>query len=175
MRRPKLPFRSAPLLRGSRCVVNKDVAVALQVIYTYFREHGGQWPTFAYLERWLDRYRRQDAILVINRIPRALLKPITFIDGRPDPAGRLVLTAAGAGKCPGSDDDMQNLVAAVQCLVRHNTNYDLPDDPAARGVPVSARQLADELNLPLHSDPNSIMRLISWLEGEGLVVSGVRS
>jgi hypothetical protein len=104
-----------------------------------------------------------------------LLRPVTFIDGRPDPAGRLVLTAAGAGKCPGSDDDVQNLVAAVQYLVRHNTNYDLPDDPSARGVPVSARQLADELNLPLHSDPNSIMRLISLLEGEGLVVSGVRS
>jgi hypothetical protein len=30
--------------------MNKDAAVALQVIYTQFRERGGQWPTFTYID-----------------------------------------------------------------------------------------------------------------------------
>jgi hypothetical protein len=155
--------------------MTKDGEIALQAIYTYFRERGGRWPTFAYFEHWLNRYRKQDAILVIERIPRALLKPPAFAGGRPDPAGRLVLTAAGVGRCLGSDDDTQNLVAAVQCLLRHYTNYDLPDYPAAGEVPISPKQLADELNLPLLSDPHSISRLIALLEGEGLVVKNEHS
>ncbi len=151
--------------------MNKDAAVALQVIYTQFRERGGQWPTFTYIERWLNRYRKQDAVQVINRIPGTLLKPLTYIDGRPEPGGKLILTAAGVARCLGSDDDTQNLVAAVQCLARHDMNYDPPPHLVGRGVPISAKQLADELNLPIVSDSNSIERLMALLKGEGLVAS----
>jgi len=152
--------------------MNRDAAVALQWIYTQFRERGAQWPTFAYFERWLNRYRKQDAVQVINRIPMEFLRPLTFLDGRPDPGGRLILTAKGLERCLGSDDDAQNFIGAVQCLVRYDTNYDLlPENPAASGVPISSKQLADELKLPRLTDPNSLKRLVVLLEGEGLVMS----
>lgn len=69
---------------------------------------------------------------------------------------------------------MQNVVAAVQCLVRHDTNYDLPEN-MPRGVPISLKQLAVELNLPQLTDPNSGERLLVLLAGEGLVMSDEHS
>lgn len=63
---------------GVTLKMNRDAKVALQVIYTQFRERGGQWPTFAYFERWLNRFRRQDAVQVLSRIPDEFLKPLTF-------------------------------------------------------------------------------------------------
>lgn len=149
----------------------ESTRAALQVIYVYFRERGGQWPTFGYFERWWSRYREEEAIQVISRIPGELLKPLPFLNGRPDPGGRLVLTAAGMARCLGSDDDAQNLIDAIRCLVRHDTTYDLPEDPVASGVPISSEQLAEELNLPRLTDPNSLKRLVVLLEGEGLVMS----
>jgi len=159
---------------GVTLKMKRDAKVALQVIYTQFRERGGQWPTFAYFERWLYRFRRQDAVQVLSRIPDEFLKPLTFLDGRPDPGSKLVLTVAGVAQCRGSDDDVQNVVAAVQCLVRHDTNYDLPEN-MPRGVPISLKQLAGELNLPQHTDPNSGERLLVLLQGEGLVMSDEHS
>ena len=152
-------------------MMNRDVEVALQVIYGYFRERGGQWPTFAYFERWLNRYRKQDAVQVLSRIPNKFLKPLTFLDGRPDPGARLILTVAGLMQCRGSDDDVQNVVAAIQNCVRHDTNYDPPEKTAAGWVPITRKQLIDGLNLPLHTDPYSAERLIALLRGEGVVIS----
>jgi hypothetical protein len=63
--------------------MNREAAVALQVIYIQFRERRGQWPTFAYFERWMYRYRKEDAVRVISRIPTEFLKPLTFRNGRP--------------------------------------------------------------------------------------------
>jgi hypothetical protein len=151
--------------------MNEDAAVALQVIYMYFRERGAEWPTFAHFEHWLHRYRKQEAVQVIKRIPDDLLKPLTFLDGQPDPGGRLILTAKGLDRCRGSDDDRQNLIAAVQYLEWHYTNYDLAENSGVRGVPISTRQLAADLKLPLLTDPNSVQRLLVLLKGEGLVMS----
>jgi len=160
--------------------MNRESAVALQVIYTHFRERGGQWPTFGYFERWLSRYREEDALQVINRIPSGLLRPLTFRNGRPDPVGKLVLTAAGVARCLGSDDDTKNLVAAVEYLVRHDRTYDPPEIdppeiPTASRVPVSSDQITGELSLPLQADPKSGERLMALLKGEGLVMSDEHS
>ncbi len=156
--------------------MNRDASVALQWIYTQFRERGAEWPTFGYFERWLNRFRKQDAVQVINRIPAEFLEPLSFLDGRPDPRGKLILTAQGWRRCLGSDDDEQNFISAIQCLARYYAtyDYDLPD-PAASRVPISSKQLADELNLPRLTDPNSLKRLLVLLEVEGLVMSDEHS
>lgn len=70
---------------------------------------------------------------------------------------------------------MQNVVAAVQYLVRHDTDYDLPENTTASGVPITRKQLADGLNLPQHTDPYSAERLIALLQGEGVVMSDEHS
>jgi hypothetical protein len=155
--------------------MNRDAAVAIQWIYTQFRERGAEWPTFVHFERWLNRYRKQDAVQVINRIPAEFLEPLTFLEDRPDPRGKLILTAQGWRRCLGCDDDEQNFIDAIQCLVRHDTNYDLAEDPTANRVPISSKQLADELNLPRLTDPNSLKRLLALLEVEGLVTSDEHS
>ncbi len=160
---------------GVTVKMNRDAEVALQVIYGQFRERGGQWRTFAYFERWLNRYRKQDAVQVLSRIPNEFLKPLTFLDGRPDPGAKLILTVAGVARCRGSDDDVQNVVAAVQYLVRHDTDYDLPENTATSAVPITRKQLTDGLNLPQHTDPYSAERLIALLQGEGVVMSDEHS
>lgn len=146
--------------------MNKET-LALQVIYTRFRELGGVWPDFDYIERWLHRYCKLDAEQIISRIPPALLKPVSYINGRPDPKGKVVLTAAGVDRCLGSNDDTHNLVAAVRLMVQRDTEFD--PQQVGRRPQISAAQLADDLKLPLASDANSIERLMALLIAEGLV------
>jgi hypothetical protein len=142
-------------------------ALVLQIIYMRFRESGGAWPDFDYIERWLRRYSKLDAVHIISRIPPSLLKPLSYLNGRPDPRAKLVLTAEGVRRCLGSDDDTHNLVAAVKLMVQYDTEYDpQPRNPRPQ---ITAAQLADALKLPLASDSHSIERLMALLRAEGLV------
>jgi hypothetical protein len=150
---------------------NANEQVILQVIYQWFREHDGQWPDFDTIRRWLDRYRQIDATRGITEIPRELLRPLCYIDGRPDPGGKLILTAEGVAKCVASDDDIRNLERAVRWMTEKNKNYDPPQDRPGSGVPITPWQLAHELHLPLNSEPKSIRRLIALLRAEDLVSS----
>jgi len=99
-------------------------SLVLQVIYMRFRERGGTWPEFDYIDRWLHRYSKLDAEHIIGRIPPTLLKPLSYLNGRPDPQGKLILTAEGVKRCLGSNDDTYNLVAAVKLMVQYDTEYD---------------------------------------------------
>jgi hypothetical protein len=143
----------------------------LQVIYTWFREHAGDWPTFDNLDRRLNRHRddRLDTAKAVKRISDKYLLPLNCIDGQPDPAGKLVLRVAGVARCLGSDDDTYNFTDALRWMVQQYRRYDPPEDRIGPGVPISAEQLAIELRLPLNSDSNCIWRLIALLRAEGLV------
>lgn len=146
--------------------MNKETLV-LQVIYIRFRECGGKWPDFEYIERWLHRYSKLDAAHIISRISPTLLKPLSYLNGRPDPRGSLILTAEGVKRCLGSNDDTHNLVAAVRLMVEYDTEYD--PKPQNRRPQITAEQLAHTLKLPLLSDSYSIERLMALLIAEGLV------
>jgi hypothetical protein len=102
-------------------------------------------------------------------IPQKLLKPLSCVDGRPEPSASVILRVEGVARCLGSDDDTNNFVAALRLMVRKYISYDPEPEKIGCGVPISAKWLAVELELPLISDPNSIRRLIALLEVEGLV------
>jgi hypothetical protein len=140
----------------------------LQLVYNWFREHGGEWPDFDTIERWLGKFRGLDAIQIVNSIPETLLTPLNYAGGRPDPKGKMVLSVEGVARCRGSDDDVHNFVAALRWMVQHDEDYDPPQGRAG-GVPISAEELAEELRLPLISDSKSIRRLVALLNAEGLV------
>lgn len=147
----------------------KIVQEILQIIYNSFRENGGTWPTFDHVERILNRYAKTNAVAILNRIPSTLIKPIELTDGRPSPTGQIILSVEGIAVCRGSDDDVSNFIAAVQWMVRRESNYDSAPPRASSGVPLSAAALAEDLAMPLVSDPKSIDRLIALLRAEGLV------
>ncbi len=145
----------------------------LQIVYNWFREHGGEWPTFDYVERWLNRYRQRDAAEVVLHIPPAYMKPMRYIDGRPAPEEPMVLTLAGVKRCQGSGDDVDNFVSAIQWIIPEEERYD-PGKKRERRMPIAPRELADALRLPLASDANSVNRLMALLHSEGLVSNNER-
>jgi hypothetical protein len=53
--------------------VEEEIEETLQVIYNLFREHGGEWPTFDYIQRWLSRFRNLDALEIVALIPGELM------------------------------------------------------------------------------------------------------
>jgi len=152
-------------------VRSKTLQTILQAIYQWFRAHDGEWPDFDTIERWLDRNRQIDAVQAIKQVPHELLKPLRYIDGRPEPGGKLILTAEGVARCVASDDDIRNLERALQWMAQESRDYDPPPGRAGSGAPITPRQLANELHLPLISEPSSIQRLIALLRAEDLVSS----
>jgi hypothetical protein len=146
----------------------------LQVIYTWFREHGGEWPNFDNIDRRLNRHRDEqlDTAGIMKRIPNNFLRPLNYIDGEPDPEGEVALRIEGVARCLGSDDDTHNFIAALRWLVQQYRSYDPPQGSVGSEMQISAEQLATELRLPLNSDSNCIRRLVALLKAEGLVSSG---
>jgi hypothetical protein len=148
-----------------------EIREALHVIYTKFRERGGEWPTFDDFHRHVIRYWQADAdaARVVRQIPAKLLNPMSGMSYEPDPEEKLVLTIAGVKYCGGRHcDDVTNFLAAIQWLAEKLEHYD-PPRGERRAMPVTAGQLAAELSLPLSADPNSINRLVALLEAERLV------
>lgn len=145
----------------------------MQATYTWFRDHSGEWPHFDGIDRRLNRYRAKplDTARIIRRIPQRYLKPLNYIDGRPDPAGKVVLRLEGVARCQGSDDDVNRFMAALRLMAQKDRSYDPPPDKIGCGIPISAQWLAIELELPLMSEPHSIRRLVALLETEDLVSS----
>jgi hypothetical protein len=149
-------------------LVDKVVLDVLQIVYSWFREHGGEWPTFDDVERRLYRYWKLDAAEVVPHIPSPLMRPIRYIDGHLASDEKIVLSLAGVKCCRGSDDDVDNFVSAIQWIVQEEAGYD-PGDKLERRMPIVPRELAEALRLPLASDPNSVNRLMALLCTEGLV------
>ena len=166
-------FRAAHLAEVSslRDKVKQEV---LQVIYTWFRDHGGEWPNFDNIDRRLNRHRdeRLDTARIMKSIPADLLRPLTCINGQPAPEGEIVLQIKGIARCLGSDDDTFNFMAAIRWLVQQYKSYDPPQGMVGVGMQINTEQLATELRLPLNSDSNCIRRLVALLKAEGLVSSG---
>jgi hypothetical protein len=149
--------------------VEEEIEETLQVVYNLFREHGGEWPNFDYIQRWLSRFRQLDANQIVASIPDTLMKPLSYIDGQPDPLAKMVLSVEGVARCRGSDDDIHNFLGALQFLVQWDNDYDAPRDRTEWRTPISTKKLADELRLPLVSDSNSLARLIALLAAEDLI------
>jgi hypothetical protein len=91
-----------------------------QVIYNRFRERGGEWPDFDSLQRWLSRFRGINVADMLDSIPDSLMKPVSQIEGSPDPSGKMVLSIEGVACCRGSDDDVQYFLEAVQWMVQRD-------------------------------------------------------
>ena len=155
--------------------VDAEVEEILQVTYNWFREYGGEWPNFDYIERWLSRFRALDVAQIVVSIPDAQLKSLMIVDGRPDPSRKMVLSVEGVSHCRGSDDDIHNFVGALKLMVQRDTNYDPPPDRTEWLISITAEELAEKLKLPLKSDSNSIGRLMALLRAEGLVLGGNHS
>lgn len=143
----------------------------LQVIYTWFRDHGGEWPNFDNIDRRLNRHRDEplDTANIMKQIPEDLLRPLDCINGQPTPDGELVLRVKGIARCLGSDDDTFNFIAALKWLVQQYKSYDPPRDMVGSGMRFDADELATEIRLPLNSDSNCVRRLVAILKAEGLV------
>jgi hypothetical protein len=160
-----------PPLEEVETLADDIVLDVLQIVYNFFREHGGEWPTFDYVERWLSLHKRLDATDVVLRIPPALMKPMKYVDGRPAADAKMILLMAGVKLCRGSDDDVDNFVSAVQRIGPEEARYD-PGGKHERRMPIAPLKLADALRLPLASDANSVNRLMALLHAEGLVSNG---
>jgi len=148
-----------------------EVEDILQVIYNRFRERGGEWPDFGFIQRWLSRFRQIDVAEILDSIPDSLMKPVSQIEDGPDPSGKMVLSIAEVARCRGSDDDVHNFLAAVRWMVQCYNDYDPPEGWEGLPIPITAEQLASKLRLPLFTDSKSITRLVALLMAEGLVSS----
>jgi hypothetical protein len=144
---------------------------ALQAIYRWQLAHGGESPPLDSLDRELNRLRDKplDTAGILGRLSPRFVKPLSYVDGRPDPRGKVVLRLEGVARCQGSDNDIKRFMAAVRWMIRKNKRYDPPPEKIGCGMPISTEELASELDLPLMSDPDSIKRLMALLEAEGLV------
>jgi hypothetical protein len=146
---------------------------ALHVIYTIFRERGGEWPTFDDFNRHVIRYWRAgaDAARIVREIPEKLLNPLHSTSYEPDPEEHLILTIAGVKYCEGRHcDDVTNFLAAVRWMAQKWEMYDPPPGESRRAMPLTVDQLRAGLALPVGRDRYCIDRLIALLKAEGLVL-----
>jgi hypothetical protein len=152
-------------------VTDKAEQKVLQAIYMWLLAHGGESPLLDSLDRDLNRLTDKpiDTIGILDRLSPRFIKPLSHFHGRPDPRGRVVLRLEGVARCQASDDDTRRFLAAVNWMIRKNKGYDPAPEKIGCGMPISAEQLASELELPLRSDPDSIKRLMALLEAEGLI------
>ena len=143
----------------------------LQAIYTWVLAHGGESPPFDSFDRHLNSLREKpiDTADILWRLSPRFVKPLNYVDGRPEARGKVILRLAGVARCQGSDADIKRFMAALRLMIKKNKGYDPPPEKIGCGMPISAEQLASELELPLRSDPDSIKRLMALLEAEGLV------
>jgi hypothetical protein len=143
----------------------------LQVVYNWFREHGGEWPSFGYIQWWLNRYGKPGAVDTLSKMPDKLRKSLICTDDRRGPDDRIVLSIVGVARCRASSDDVHNFIEALQWMVEQDRNKDPGTQGVGRPILITTEQLAEALNLPLGADPNSIRRLVALLRAEGLVSS----
>ena len=141
-----------------------------QIIYNYFREHSGDWPSLSYIDRHLDRYENLDITEVIYCVPAAYMRKARDVGDGPDSEEKLILSAAAIACCNGSADDIANFISALQYLGERETG-DLPIPQLKHGMSITEEELASALGLPLASDAKSIKRLIALLEAERVVSS----
>jgi hypothetical protein len=146
-----------------------EVEDILQVIYNRFRDRGGEWPDFDSIQRWISRFRGINIADMLDSIPDSLMKPVSQIEGSPDPSGKMVLSIEGVALCRGSDDDVQYFLEAVQWMVQRDNDYDPPEGRTGLRTPITIDELATDLRLPLFTDSKSIVRLLALLRAEGLV------
>jgi len=142
----------------------------LQLVYNLFYESGGTWPALGDLQRALNRQGNgsEDAALIVQRIPAALLKPLRTTDGYPAPSEKVILTAEGIERCAGSAEDIDNLVIAMKWLARLMERPESKDH-GEYGMRFTTDQLAEAVALSVESDPHSISRLVAILLAEGWV------
>ncbi len=83
----------------------------LQTVWDLFATYS-RWPTFAQVDRKLDRDFDLDAQVVSQRLPAELLYP--RVDGWLAPDRELGLTIAGAVACSGSQEDVRYFLEVVR-------------------------------------------------------------
>jgi hypothetical protein len=166
-----LPRRNAAVL-SLRHSTRRDAMLELfQVIYNYFREHGGEWPSRSYIERWFDCYKDDlDVVKIISRASPTYIRSVRNVDDDADSEERLILSVAAVACCRGSADDVANFMSALQYLGKRETG-DISGRELKHGMRITEDGLANALDLPLASDANSIKRLIELLNAEGVVSS----
>jgi hypothetical protein len=152
-------------------VMGKAEQEVLQAVYMWLLAHGGESPPFDSFDRHLNSLREKplDTADILRRLSPRFVKPLRYVDGRPEPRGKVILRLAGMARCQGSDADVKRFMAALRLMIKKNKGYDPPPEKIGCGMPVSAEQFASELELPLRSDPDSIKRLMALLETEGLI------
>lgn len=84
----------------------------LQVVWDLFHARL-RWPTFAEVDRRLDRMCDLDAVQLLQTAPRGLLYGVN-LSGPPQDETQIGLTVAGAAACTGSEEDLRLFVAAVR-------------------------------------------------------------
>ncbi len=108
--------------------------VLFQVIYDAFRKTG-EWPTYDYVDRTLDRTYSIEADGVVRSLPRGLLRPdwphirdILRADHRLQP------TIEAIARWGGAWDDLNLLVRALRVLIDKEQKF-VPSSPSAVEFP----------------------------------------
>lgn len=104
----------------------------------------GAWPTFAILDRRLDRRHQIDAQAALNAIPRSYIRRDRFSQAYRD-NDEVRLTLRGLASCPDSAEDLARLTDFVGWVARRERNHD-PDE-TGQPLIITSDEAAAELGL----------------------------
>ncbi len=112
----------------------------------------GAWPTFAILDRRLDRRHQIDAQAALNAIPRSYIRRDRFSQAYQD-NDEVRLTLRGLASCPDSAEDLATLTDFVGWVARRERNHD-PDE-TGHPLIVTSDEAAAELGLDTTSEEDA--------------------
>lgn len=115
--------------------VNQDLdpsgGIVVETIYELFRARG-TWPTFAVVDRGLDRRHGLDAHAQLASLPRRYFRR-SRLNGPFLSQDEVRLTLTGVAECPESQDDLERLVQFVLWLAERERQHDPDETGGAAG------------------------------------------
>ncbi len=164
--------QSAPTIGG----LAPDHQTLCRVIYEAFRE-SGEWPTYQYVDRKLDRTYSLDAAKVIASVPAGVLRPDPLrAPIPPQPNDRIALTVEGMYRWGGAWGDLDLLLRVLRWLVERERNFEPASATVAEELEVTSEEIRQALTVGNSGPaPDDLSRIRVLLSDDQRIYRGMSS
>lgn len=164
--------QSAPKIGG----LAPDQQTLCRVIYEAFRD-SGEWPTYQYVDRKLDRVYNLDVAKVVASVPAGVLRPDpNRAPIPPQPNDRIALTVEGMYRWGGAWGDLDLLLRALRWLVERERNFEPASATVAEELEVTSEEIRRALTVGTSSPaPEDLSRVRVLLSDDQSIYQGMSS